>query len=103
MEMKLEFVLSMDHGVDYLQLVKVIKQSFFISFTTISITVIDCKAPPTPLNGQVEFSETLFTSRANYSCNNGYILNGSPVRLCTDTGLWSGPDPICKGRLYNLI
>jgi len=39
------------------------------------------------------------------TCNKGYTLVGSPVRLCNSSGTWQGKKPTCLGRnihvLYN--
>ena len=50
-------------------------------------------------------SSTIFTSVANYSCNNGYTLTGDDMRMCFENGLWSDSEPICTGlgSIINII
>ena len=59
-----------------------------------------------PFNGQITFSDDRtapfeLNTTATYSCEDGYMLNGSdPVRTCmghssSDVGVWSGSDVIC--------
>lgn len=57
--------------------------------------VINCGPLSNPANGNVDFITTTFASRANYSCNFGYKLNGPLFRFCTDVGTWSGENPNC--------
>lgn len=45
-----------------------------------------------------------FNTRAQYSCNTGFYLQGNAARSCggsglTITGAWSGTDPECIGEL----
>ncbi|XP_070253424.1 membrane cofactor protein isoform X2 [Myotis yumanensis] len=59
-----------------------------------------CPPLAEPLNGRVEGSFQ-FGSQANYSCNEGYILVGTPVLRCELAGdgnnvAWSGDPPQCE-------
>ena len=58
---------------------------------------IDCGPLDDPAKGEVSLSSTIFTSVANYSCNTGYTLTGDDMRMCFETGLWSGSEPTCTG------
>ena len=45
---------------------------------------------------------------ANYSCNEGFIIDGASQRICLDTQMWSGEAPNCTqgsniGMLIKLI
>ena len=51
-----------------------------------------------PDNGQVELSDTVFGSIATYSCDAGYNLNGSMLRVCMASGQWSEEDPLCQSK-----
>ena len=63
------------------------------------VVVSSCRRPNNPTNGRVELSGTAVGSFANYSCNDGFRLQGAPLRLCTGTGTgeWSGVPPTCSG------
>lgn len=63
---------------------------------TVSCTIKDCGAPPTPNDGSVSTpGGTTYTSVAKYSCNSGYTLIGKTTRTCQANGLWSGSAPSC--------
>ena len=34
-------------------------------------------------------------SVANYTCNDGYVLEGDSRRVCQATGAWTGEEPQC--------
>ena len=57
-----------------------------------------CPELMNPDNGQVNLLGMDFGSVASYSCDSGYNLIGSVIRMCTFEGTWSGEDPICQGR-----
>ena len=52
-----------------------------------------------PDNGTVTLDANTFSSQANYSCSEGYVLNGTTTltRVCQADGLWSGSEPTCEG------
>ena len=49
-------------------------------------------------NGNRESNGTIFQSVANYSCDNGYYLEGYMSRTCESNATWSGDEPLCEGR-----
>ena len=57
--------------------------------------IVLCPALSSPAYG--ELNGTLFTyeSIAQFSCNDGYNLNGSSTLECQDTGDWSDLSPLC--------
>ena len=57
---------------------------------------VDCGGLADPANGEVVTSGTAFSSRATYSCNDGYNLVGDATRTCQASGSWSGTDPLCE-------
>ena len=67
---------------------------------TIFASEIDCGALDGPVNGDVSVSSTTYNSTATYSCNTGYTLTGDDMRTCMESGLWSGSEPICVGKIY---
>ena len=64
------------------------------SFTVYSIT--DCGNLSNPSFGIVSLTGTSFEHVANYSCNAGYQLIGSPTRICLSGASWSGSGPTCE-------
>ena len=44
-----------------------------------------------------------FGSQANYSCSEGYFLNGNTTRECQADGQWSGSEPTCEGQSATYI
>ncbi|XP_059610984.1 sushi, von Willebrand factor type A, EGF and pentraxin domain-containing protein 1-like [Phlebotomus argentipes] len=54
-----------------------------------------CKPCPKNLNlinGIVNY----FANRAIYTCNEGFTLEGLPIRNCLRTAEWQQPEPLCK-------
>ena len=51
-----------------------------------------------PMNGKVVFSGLREGNYANYSCDSGYNLLGSPTIVCLSTGLWNPASPICYSK-----
>ncbi len=61
--------------------------------------VIDCGNLNNPDNGRVEMNLTVFTSRAVYSCNQGYMISpagAATERVCRIDGTWGGKEPTCQ-------
>ena len=65
-------------------------------------TVINCGGLSDPENGQVTISPgpvamTGEGATATYTCNSsaGYMLVGTAMRTCQDSGQWSGMAPTC--------
>ena len=64
--------------------------------------MIDCGGLSDPANGQVTISPGLVDltgvgATATYTCNSstGYMLVGTAMRTCQDSGQWSGMAPTC--------
>ena len=70
--------------------------------TLLVAVVVNCGDPDTPENGRRELSSTTFRAAALYSCNDGFSLVGSVLRICTASGEWSGFIPTCKSELTPL-
>jgi len=56
-----------------------------------------------PVNGTVSLDANTVGSQANYSCSEGYTLNGTTTRVCQADGQWSGSEPICEGQSATCI
>ncbi|XP_022249823.1 protein lev-9-like [Limulus polyphemus] len=55
-----------------------------------------CPDPQKPHHGDVQYSEKIYNSKAEYSCDDGYKLYGEKERYCQEDGKWSGEEPVCK-------
>ena len=51
-----------------------------------------------PDGGQIDYKDTLYNTRASYTCNPGYDLNGTNVRTCAADGLWDNSEPWCRKK-----
>ena len=63
-----------------------------------SHTAVDCSSLDDPDNGQVTLSGTTLGSTATYTCNPGFVLDGTDVRTCMANGEWSGEVPTCNRK-----
>lgn len=48
--------------------------------------------------GSVFQTSTTYRGEATYSCQTGYVINGSDHRTCQIDGTWSGQEPNCYGK-----
>ena len=46
-------------------------------------------------NGNVTVTGINPRDTANYTCEEGYTLEGNAIRECTLDGVWSGDEPLC--------
>lgn len=62
----------------------------------LSFIEITCPSLTDPIQGHVTTtSGGKIGSRAEYTCNKGYLLQGEPVRICNEEGYWTGEEPYC--------
>ena len=57
---------------------------------------VDCGNPGVPDNGQVHGDIYTYNSVINYTCNEGYLINGSHSIVCLPYGNWSSSAPLCS-------
>ena len=62
--------------------------------------VMDCGHPGNITSGTVHVYGTTLGQWIRYSCDEGYILNGSSSRTCQSNGTWSGLKPTCEGEYH---
>ena len=55
-------------------------------------------APNASVNGERSGSGTTFRSTVNYTCNQGYTLQGDGRRTCMANGQWSGVTTRCSRK-----
>ncbi|XP_024297820.1 beta-2-glycoprotein 1 isoform X2 [Oncorhynchus tshawytscha] len=54
-----------------------------------------CSFPEALDNGDMEFEDIVYQSTINYTCHEGYILQGASTIECLHDGQWSDPPPKC--------
>lgn len=59
------------------------------------LAVMTCGFLDTPLNGSQNGSSPLVGSTITFICDDGYRLEGSVLRQCTDAGTWDGVEVKC--------
>uniref|UniRef100_A0A8C7ZCP2 CUB and Sushi multiple domains 3b n=1 Tax=Oryzias sinensis TaxID=183150 RepID=A0A8C7ZCP2_9TELE len=67
------------------------------SGTQPNCTMINCGDPGVPANGLRYGEDFTIGQNVTFQCQPGYRMeeDGSPVRMCTHNGTWSGSMPIC--------
>ena len=63
---------------------------------------VQCDAPSHPKNGRVVYTSRNFNSLASYECNYEFRLEGPKTRHCGADKTWSGEEPVCKGKYYEI-
>ena len=48
------------------------------------------------MNGKVRLKERTYSSKADYTCNDGFDLVGDNYRICQADRSWSGNAPFCE-------
>lgn len=73
----------------------------FQRFSFHFLEAIDCGLLGAPLNGSSSGDFTVFPNTKHFTCDPGFILNGSSVRVCEANGIWSGTNTTCTGwKIY---
>ncbi|XP_070794674.1 sushi, von Willebrand factor type A, EGF and pentraxin domain-containing protein 1 [Pituophis catenifer annectens] len=57
---------------------------------------ISCGQAPYLENGEVSGEEYTFQNHIEYSCKEGFLLEGDRKRICLADGYWSGNTPVCR-------
>uniref|UniRef100_A0A8C2X8M0 Sushi, von Willebrand factor type A, EGF and pentraxin domain-containing protein 1 n=1 Tax=Cyclopterus lumpus TaxID=8103 RepID=A0A8C2X8M0_CYCLU len=64
--------------------------------TAPSCVPAECETPPGPEHGWVNVTDTSLGSTVTYTCEDGYELEGEPVRQCVSGRLWTNSAPVCR-------
>lgn len=93
----------MTHGVLLIILVlyapgTMLESYYCIVTLEVPISARKCGYPGDVLNGWREGHNYTYHSRVTYHCHQGYELLGSPYRVCSASGEWSGSIPICQRK-----
>ena len=69
--------------------------------TCAQVLSITCPTLPSPTNGLVTYSQLVLepTTKASFSCRQGYNLDGFGNLTCGDDGEWDHPMPTCRADL----
>lgn len=63
-----------------------------------------CHALPFITSGSYTCTNgVLLDSRCDYSCASGYHLEGDRSRICMEDGQWSGGEPVCVGKCWEIL
>jgi hypothetical protein len=62
---------------------------------------IECEVLLDPDFGSVLLTGLAVWSEAQYSCKDGFSLLGDQTRTCTETGNWTGVQPLCITSMYD--
>ncbi|CAN8028078.1 unnamed protein product [Ixodes persulcatus] len=65
-----------------------------------SCRVVHCQKLRPPANGYLVNSDcgVVFNAACGFRCNPGYRLIGNSIRVCQQSGRWSGSDPVCEKK-----
>ena len=65
---------------------------------------ITCDPPFIPKNGAARIKkQSHFGTIVTFTCDPGYVLEGSRSIRCQADGNWNGTEPICKGKGQDLF
>ncbi|CAB1421446.1 unnamed protein product [Pleuronectes platessa] len=56
----------------------------------------ECHTPPRPEHGWVNVTDSSLGSMVKYFCEEGYELQGEPLRQCVSGRLWTHDAPVCR-------
>ena len=77
--------------------------------SVLSCSLIECPVLLSPVNGSAELNGGNFSFGAitTFSCDKGFTLSGSLVRVCGDLGQWNGSNTVCTSKsvvsLYDAV
>ena len=78
-------------------------QCIILSIHISPVATLTCSVLDDPTDGSVQYSSVDVGSVAEYTCNEGFLLEGATTRVCQTDGSWSGDTPTCRRGLFSLI
>ncbi|XP_035660141.1 CUB and sushi domain-containing protein 1-like [Branchiostoma floridae] len=63
---------------------------------------MQCLTLPAPVNGSISGGH-YYGDQVIYSCDPGFDLVGTPIRICEDSQLWSGVQPSCIRKRCSVL
>ena len=93
------YTVARAYGCEYQSRVWLIEWEYIDCVWFSSSAAVQCGNLSSPVNGQVNVEGNTFGSQANYSCSEGYVLNGNSTRMCQSDGRWSGSEATCEGQV----
>ena len=57
---------------------------------------MECPELESPQNGTVSYDDRIYPNDAEYSCDDGFDLEGEATRMCQIDGEWTGEAPVCE-------
>ena len=76
--------------------------SIWLRFLSIS-SAKSCGRPNDIPNGKIIGYVYSFKEKIRYECNEGYNLKGPSYRTCQANEKWGDKDPICEGKIFDLV
>ena len=76
--------------------------SIWLRFLSIS-SAKSCGRPNDIPNGKIIGYVYSFKEKIRYECNDGYNLKGPSYRTCQANEKWGDKDPVCEGKIFDLL
>ena len=67
-------------------------------FSRCCFLAVDCGRPQPLQNGSIIGEKTVYPHFVNHTCDEGFILRGSPKIKCQTNGTWSKTISFCEGK-----
>ena len=80
-----------------------LKHFYYFLFILFPETVNRCPQLSDPVHGSVGPCSNLPGQACQFSCDQGYVLNGATRRTCNNDGAWTGLQTQCNGEFSGLF
>lgn len=68
-------------------------------FFLLIFPAVECGSLAMPTNGSTYGELTTYPNKVYFNCDEGFVLQGSSIRVCMANGSWSGTETLCEGEL----